>query len=83
MKFLKYPAAMLTCSFIMGLVMLVLFGLVGGYFGSGFGLIAGLFIALEMDEIMLIWQSPKIYYHAGLFLRVRSKRYRLIKVGLN
>ena len=45
MKFLKYPAAMLTCSFIMGLVMLVLFGLVGGYFGSGFGLIAGLFIA--------------------------------------
>lgn len=31
----------------------------------------------------LIWQSPKIYFYAGLYLKIGNKRYRLIKVGLN
>lgn len=29
----------------------------------------------------MIWQSPRIYWFAGLYLRVGNKRYRLIKVG--
>lgn len=31
----------------------------------------------------LIWQSPKLFYYAGLYLKVGSKRYRIIKIGKN
>lgn len=33
--------------------------------------------------IKLIWHSPKIYFYAGLYLKVYDKRYRVIKVGDN
>jgi len=29
----------------------------------------------------LIWQSPRIFWWAGLFLNVGGKRYRLLRVG--
>lgn len=29
----------------------------------------------------LIWQSPSIFWYAGLYLKVGNKRYRLIRVG--
>ena len=29
----------------------------------------------------LIWQSPKIFWYAGLYLKVGAKRYRLLQVG--
>lgn len=31
----------------------------------------------------LIWQSPKLFYYAGLYLKVGGKRYRIIKAGKN
>ena len=31
--------------------------------------------------IRLIWQSPKVFWHSGLYLKINSKRYRLIRVG--
>ena len=30
----------------------------------------------------LIWQSPSIFYWAGLYLKVGNKRYRLVRVGV-
>lgn len=32
-------------------------------------------------SIKLIWQSPKIFWHAGLYLKINNKRYRILKVG--
>lgn len=32
-------------------------------------------------KIALIWQSPKIFWHAGLYLKINNKRYRILKVG--
>ena len=32
-------------------------------------------------SIKLIWQSPRIFWWAGLYLKVGNKRYRLVKVG--
>jgi hypothetical protein len=29
----------------------------------------------------LIWMSPKIFYYAGLYLKLGNKRYRILKVG--
>jgi len=29
----------------------------------------------------LIWHSPRIYYYAGLYVKLWGKRYRIIKVG--
>lgn len=29
----------------------------------------------------LIWQSPKMFKYAGLFLKIGNKRYRVFKVG--
>jgi hypothetical protein len=29
----------------------------------------------------LIWQSPKMFYYAGLYLKLKNKRYRIFKVG--
>lgn len=29
----------------------------------------------------LIYQSPKIFYYAGVYLKLGNKRYRLIKIG--
>jgi hypothetical protein len=29
----------------------------------------------------LIWQSPRMFWWAGLYLKVGNKRYRLVKVG--
>jgi hypothetical protein len=34
-----------------------------------------------MNWPKLIWQSPKFFYYAGLYLKIGNKRYRLIKVG--
>ena len=34
-------------------------------------------------SINLIWQSPKLFKYAGLYLKINSKRYRLFKVGEN
>jgi hypothetical protein len=35
-----------------------------------------------MNWPKLIWQSPKFFYYAGLYLKIGNKRYRLIKVGV-
>lgn len=29
----------------------------------------------------LIWQSPRMFNRAGLYLKVGNKRYRVLKVG--
>lgn len=29
----------------------------------------------------LLWQSPRLYRFAGLYLKVGNKRYRLFRVG--
>ena len=29
----------------------------------------------------LVWQTPRLYRNAGLFLNVWCKRYRIFKVG--
>lgn len=29
----------------------------------------------------LIWQSPRMFHYAGLYLKIGNKRYRLFKVG--
>ena len=34
-------------------------------------------------KLKLVWQSPKFFRHAGLYLLVGSKRYRLIRIGLH
>ncbi len=28
-----------------------------------------------------IWQSPRMFYWAGLYLKVGNKRYRILKAG--
>jgi len=33
--------------------------------------------------ISLIWQSPKLFKYAGLYLKINNKRYRVFKVGEN
>lgn len=38
---------------------------------------------LQLPRIKLIWQSPKIYFYAGLYLKINNKRYRIFKVGKN
>lgn len=32
-------------------------------------------------KIRVVWQSPKIFWFAGLYLKINNKRYRIIKVG--
>lgn len=34
-----------------------------------------------MNFPKLIWHSPRIFYYAGLYLKIGNKRYRIIKVG--
>ena len=34
-----------------------------------------------MNFPKLIWHSPKIFYYAGLYLKIGNKRYRILKVG--
>jgi hypothetical protein len=34
-----------------------------------------------MNFPKIIWQSPKIFYYAGLYLKIGYKRYRIFKVG--
>jgi hypothetical protein len=29
----------------------------------------------------ILWQSRKIFFYAGLYLKVGNKRYRIVKVG--
>lgn len=29
----------------------------------------------------LIWQSPRLFWFAGLYLKVGNKRYRIVKAG--
>lgn len=36
---------------------------------------------MKFPKIRLLWQTPKIYYYAGLYLKVDHKRYRILKVG--
>ena len=31
--------------------------------------------------LRLIWQSPRLFCYAGLYLKVGNKRYRILKVG--
>jgi len=38
---------------------------------------------MKFPRIRLIWQSPKLYMYAGLYLKVENKRYRIFKVGMN
>ena len=38
---------------------------------------------LQFPKIKLIWQSPRFFFRAGLYLKVNNKRYRIFKVGLN
>ena len=33
--------------------------------------------------LKLIWQTPKLYRYAGLYLKVNDKKYRVFKVGDN
>jgi hypothetical protein len=30
----------------------------------------------------LIWQSPKLFRYAGLYLKIGNKRYRIFRVGV-
>lgn len=46
-----------------------------------FAIAIGFYEGLAQDGIKLVWQTPTIFYHAGLYLKVRDKRYRLIRVG--
>ncbi len=34
-----------------------------------------------MNFPKLIWQSPKLFYYAGVYLKLGNKRYRILKVG--
>ena len=34
-------------------------------------------------KLKIIWQSPKLFYWAGLYLKVGDKRYRILKSGLD
>ena len=36
-----------------------------------------------MHKIKLIWQTPKLYRYAGLYLKIGNKKYRVFKVGSN
>lgn len=36
-----------------------------------------------MPSIRLIWQTPSIFFYAGLYLKINNKRYRIFKVGKN
>ena len=38
---------------------------------------------MKFPKIRLVWNSPKIYFYAGLFLKVNNTRYRIFKVGMN
>jgi hypothetical protein len=33
----------------------------------------------DIVSIRLIWQSPAMFHYAGLYLKVRNKRYRIYK----
>lgn len=46
------------------------------------GLLVCLVGWFEEYKVRLIWQTPRMFQCAGLYLLVGSKRYRLIKVGL-
>lgn len=34
-----------------------------------------------MPRMRLIWQSPRLFAYAGLYLKIGNKRYRIVKVG--
>lgn len=36
-----------------------------------------------MNFPKLIWQTPKLFKYAGLYLKLGNKRYRIYKVGEN
>lgn len=38
---------------------------------------------MKLPNIRFIWQSPKLYMWAGLYLKVNNTRYRILKVGPN
>jgi hypothetical protein len=48
-----------------------------GYHGYQHDFIGG----SAMNFPKLIWHSPKIFYYAGLYLKLGNKRYRILKVG--
>jgi hypothetical protein len=33
----------------------------------------------DIWSIRLLWQSPKMFHYAGLYVKVRNKRYRIYK----
>lgn len=36
---------------------------------------------MKIPSIRLIWQSPKMFWWAGLYLKINNKRYRIVKAG--
>lgn len=38
---------------------------------------------MKFPKIRFVWHSPKIYFYAGLYLKVNDKRYRVFKAGVN
>jgi hypothetical protein len=38
---------------------------------------------MQFPKVRLIWQSPRMFLWAGLYLKINNKRYRIIKVGVN
>lgn len=52
-------------------------------YAATMGGLVGLSMALEEDGITLAWQTPRLYRNAGLYLKVRNKRYRIWKVGVH
>lgn len=38
---------------------------------------------MNMNPPKLIWQSPKMFTYAGLYLKIGNKRYRIFKFGEN
>lgn len=41
----------------------------------------GISSTLEYHRVSLVWQSPDLYRHAGLYLKLADKRYRLVRFG--
>jgi len=60
--------------------------LIGGdyrwWYPLALGCVVGLAMRLEEDGVRLIWQSPRLFQCAGLYLKIGNKRYRVAKVGL-
>jgi hypothetical protein len=52
-------------------------GATDGDTGNQYDLASG----AAMNFPKLIWQSPKMFYYAGVYLKLGNKRYRIFKIG--